>query len=35
MGGIYSARRVQEMLAPQLTERLLAEKADVALLAPV
>ncbi len=35
MGGIYSSRRVQDVLAPQLTERLLAEKADVALLVPV
>ncbi len=35
MGGIYSARRVQEMLAPQITERLLAERADIALLVPV
>jgi D-proline reductase (dithiol) PrdB len=35
MGGIYSSRRVQDKLAPQLTERLLAEKVDVALLVPV
>lgn len=35
MGGIYSARRVREELAPQITERLLAERADLALLVPV
>jgi D-proline reductase (dithiol) PrdB len=35
MGGIYSARRVRETLAPQLTERLLAEKVDAALFVPV
>jgi len=35
MGGIYSARRVRDELAPQLTQRLLAEKVDVALLVPV
>ena len=35
MGGIYSARRVREELAPRITERLLAERVDVALLVPV
>jgi len=35
MGGIYSSRRVRDELAPQLTERLLAEKVEVALLVPV
>jgi D-proline reductase (dithiol) PrdB len=35
MGGIYSTRRVREELAPQLTQRLLAERADLALLVPV
>lgn len=35
MGGIYSSRRVSEELAPQLVERLRAEKADIALLVPV
>jgi D-proline reductase (dithiol) PrdB len=35
MGGIYSSRRVRDDLAPQLTEHLLAEKADIALLVPV
>jgi D-proline reductase (dithiol) PrdB len=35
MGGIYSARRVQEELAPRLTECLLAEQVDAVLLVPV
>ncbi|MDH3599544.1 MAG: glycine/betaine/sarcosine/D-proline family reductase selenoprotein B [Candidatus Tectomicrobia bacterium] len=35
MGGIYSARRMREELAPQLTERLLADQVDAALLVPV
>ena len=35
MGGIYSARRVQEELAPQLLERLLAEHVDAVLFVPV
>jgi len=35
MGGIYSSRRVSEELAPQLVERLQAERADIALLVPV
>jgi D-proline reductase (dithiol) PrdB len=35
MGGIYSARRVREELAPPLTERLLAEQVDIVLLVPV
>jgi D-proline reductase (dithiol) PrdB len=35
MGGIYSARRVREQLAPELTKRLLAEQVDAALLVPV
>ena len=35
MGGIYSARRVQEDLAPQLTEHMLAEQVDAVLLVPV
>lgn len=35
MGGIYSARRVQEELAPQLTERLLTDQVDIVLLVPV
>jgi hypothetical protein len=35
MGGIYSARRVQQELAPQLLERLLAEHVDTVLFVPV
>jgi D-proline reductase (dithiol) PrdB len=35
MGGVYSSRKVRDELGPQLTERLLAEKADIALLVPV
>jgi D-proline reductase (dithiol) PrdB len=35
MGGIYSARRVWEELAPPLTERLRAENVDILLLVPV
>lgn len=35
MGGIYSSRRVRDELAPQFTERLQTEKADIALLVPV
>jgi len=35
MGGIYSSRRVRDELAPLLTECLLAEQVDVALLVPV
>ena len=35
MGGIYSARRVREELAPRLVECLLAEQVDAVLLVPV
>lgn len=35
MGGIYSARRVTEELAPALREALVREQADAALLVPV
>jgi len=35
MGGIYSARRVREELAPRITERLLKEEVDALLLVPV
>jgi D-proline reductase (dithiol) PrdB len=35
MGGIYSARRVRERLAPALADRLLADRVDLALLVPV
>jgi D-proline reductase (dithiol) PrdB len=35
MGGIYSARRVREELAPALCERVVEDGADAALLVPV
>jgi len=35
MGGIYSARKVREILAPALTARLLADAVDLAILVPV
>jgi D-proline reductase (dithiol) PrdB len=35
MGGIYSTRRVRGELVPRITQALLAEKADLALLVPV
>lgn len=35
MGGIYSARKVREDLAPRLTEALVAEGVDALLLVPV
>jgi D-proline reductase (dithiol) PrdB len=35
MGGIYSVRRVQQELAPQLLERLLAEYVEAVLFVPV
>ena len=35
MGGIYSARKVAEELAPKITERLVAERVDAALFVPV
>ena len=35
MGGIYSARKVEEHLAPELAERLLRDEVDLALLVPV
>jgi hypothetical protein len=35
MGGIYSTRRVRGELMPRITQALLAEKADLALLVPV
>ena len=34
MGGIYSARRVREELAPRLVEQLQAEQVDAALFVP-
>ncbi len=35
MGGIYSARKVREVLAPALADRLVADEVDLALLVPV
>ena len=35
MGGIYSARKVREELAPALVERVRDQRADIALLVPV
>ena len=35
MGGIYSARKVRELLAPALAERVLADQVDLVLLVPV
>ena len=35
MGGIYSARKVREELAPALVERIRDQRADIALLVPV
>lgn len=35
MGGIYSARRVREQLAPAFVQRMIDQKVDVVLLVPV
>ena len=35
MGGIYSARKVRDMLAPALADRLVEDEVDVALMVPV
>jgi hypothetical protein len=35
MGGIYSARKVREELAPALVERVVDQRPDIALLVPV
>ena len=35
MGGIYSARRVEEELAPQIVKEVRDQRADIALLVPV
>jgi len=35
MGGIYSARKVRDVLAPALVTRLLEDEVDVALMVPV
>ncbi len=34
MGGIYSARRVRDTLAPEISRRLVADQVDLALLVP-
>lgn len=35
MGGIYSARKVRDVLAPALADRLVRDEVDVAILVPV
>lgn len=35
MGGIYSSRKVRELLAPAIAERVLRDEVDVVLLVPV
>ncbi len=35
MGGIYSARRVREVVAPEISRRLAEDQVDLALLVPV
>ena len=35
MGGIYSTRKVQSLLAPAIAERIIKDEVDVALLVPV
>ena len=35
MGGIYSARRVRDVLAPEISRRLASDEVDLALLVPV
>ena len=35
MGGIYSSRKVKDVLAPAIADRLVADEVDVALLVPV
>jgi hypothetical protein len=35
MGGIYSARKVRELVAPAIAQRLQADEVDLALLVPV
>ena len=35
MGGIYSARKVRQLMAPELARRLGEDEVDVALLVPV
>lgn len=35
MGGIYSARKVRDVLAPELTRRMIEDQVDLVLLVPV
>jgi len=35
MGGIYSSRKVRDIMAPELVRRLIADEVDVAILVPV
>ncbi len=35
MGGIYSSRKVESLLAPALTRRLVEDEVDLVLLVPV
>ena len=35
MGGIYSARKVRDILAPELTRRMIEDQVDLVLLVPV
>lgn len=35
MGGIYSSRKVRELLAPEIARRLIEDQVDLALLVPV
>lgn len=35
MGGIYSSRRVRDLLAPAIADRVVADRVDLALLVPV
>jgi hypothetical protein len=35
MGGIYSVRKVRDILAPALADRLVKDEVDVAILVPV
>jgi D-proline reductase (dithiol) PrdB len=35
MGGIYSQRKVQEQLAPAITEYLINDEVDIAIMVPV
>jgi hypothetical protein len=35
MGGIYSSRKVRDLLAPAIAERIVNDEVDLALLVPV